>query len=102
LGNIGVLNGALTDEPFLIARDETGLLLGWPFWAVILVEVPTDLTISGQYSCKIQGESYVKKIEPKFIPIPYFGEGSEYSVNIGSDSLDFWYTFPDNGYISEL
>ncbi|MBQ7875249.1 MAG: hypothetical protein IJ306_08870 [Oscillospiraceae bacterium] len=68
IGNNAPLGGEDNGIPFAIMRDASGLLTGTPMWNALLVDDPTDLTISGLYSCKIEGEITVY-IDNKYLEI---------------------------------
>lgn len=60
IGNMSAVGGVDNGIPFAIARDTVGLTGGTPKWMAMVNPVPTDLTISGLYSCKIVGEKIEK------------------------------------------
>lgn len=73
VGNAIVMGGTNNGAPFVIARDTVNLYGVGKAWIASLVESPTDLTISGTYSCKIVLND-VKTINPEYLPIPFFGD----------------------------
>jgi len=60
VGNTALVGLEDNGVPFAIARDTVGLTGGTPKWIAMVNPVPTDLTISGLYSCKIVGEKIEK------------------------------------------
>lgn len=66
LGNALAFGGADTGEPFAIARDATGAMMGTAGWLAALVNPPTDLTVSGLYTCKIEGD-IVQPLDSKYL-----------------------------------
>jgi hypothetical protein len=88
------VGGEDTGEPFIIGRDNIGGFMGTPMWLAILGIPPTDMTIEGKYECKITiNENEIKKIEPKFIPIPFFGEKKEKEKLLDEVPFMFSYDF---------
>ena len=64
LGNTLVIEGVDSGEPFSILRDD-GTITGMNGWMSLLIDPPTDLTVSGLYTCKIEHFA-VKKIDDKY------------------------------------
>ena len=97
IGNDLFIGGEDTGEPFIIGRDNVGSFMGTPMWLAILGIPPTDMTIEGKYECKITiNENEIKKIEPKFIPIPFFGEKKEKEKLLDEIPFVFSYDFQSN------
>ena len=67
VGNTVAVGGEDNGVPFVLGRDANNALGGGCIWVAALVDVPTDLTISGLYACKIEGLT-VKPLDAKYIP----------------------------------
>ena len=75
IGNVGVLYGSPSSEPFIILRDANGALGLGRVWLAQLAEPNEDLTISGRYACKIEVAS-VKQLDNKYLGILAYTEGT--------------------------